>query len=1462
MVSSSTNSTSPAKVTQASIHHEFIERALPAWLTLATPQRLRTLKVGGAGIPGWIRNASKAEHLSMLNALEASWSSQNDVDKMLMDLQDVYTFAEPLLRQALKEKYGVEDDVKETFLKLYSEVKLSPWAHNFDGGATSRTVSLLDAALHNFSSSEVFLSGSEFISRPDAQGHFDIKKIRSTMSIEQFTALCRELDIGARYKHYLESYLRPTDGLARGVLQHKVIKSQQAALKIALQMALLRKDIGAQAYLVVQGMIKGLKGLTLDGVPVRYYHLTMLDTLLKGIVLIAADLDAPYGANRRIIAYVPHDPEHPLKEYASLVEFSRELTRQLRDTGQASSPAQPLSRLSFQQFFSRFVDHQQRGHFFAALNGQLVRITQHDKEWGVDLPVWRETPEEHPRLRYGVMRFENDTETRFNGDLWVYLYQQQQNKILNDARALVISTADADRTERWAWVENLQKMLSDIFNVALLVVTPFVPFLGELMLAYTAYQLVSEVVEGVLDLSEGLYLAAAEQLIGFTESLVQLAAFAGGIKIGDLAFSRLSPFIEGAKPVTLPTGKQRLWGQNLEPYQQKALVLAADSKPDELWLHQHDGKPILRLDTSHFELKKDPQTGKHRVQHPTRPDAYQPVVESNGAGAFVIEGEQPQSWDEQTLMARMGQPLDGLTDSFDDIRTVSRTHVDAMRRMYIDNEPPLPLLSDTVTRFRIDRDIQTFIDQISSEQPQHYLKADVRTQLQLLDGVWPREKPLQLVARDGGVIWQTGSNDSAPVRINEDRLNDGDLIATLLSHLDEGETKTLMEVGLGASVTTAGAHAKILRAELARRANAKRNFMFNARYKEHELRWSPQVQAVQSEMPGLPGTVAQELLAVATPEELQIVAQGRLPSRLKGLALYAREEVRVARAYEGLYLGSIESFDTETLVLHSLENLPGWPSDVSIQVRLFEYEGGVLDSIGTEHAKLKRTIVSRVDGSFQAYDDQGHALHAETDLYSSILQALPDAELNGLNIRRSDVQTLKQAVRDHAVRPDRLSTILAQSPVPIPPAFNPTLLRLRGGASNGEGVGSESLNIQAVFKDLVERAYSSEPLPSLKNDYLNGLKLIHENLSVLDLNYLQWAFHDAVDSPLVTATMRQSVELLPELKKLLSPEQFTELLNNMFMDGEPTPLSDSQRELGMTARYLKRTERTDQYESLALAAKAGNAPSGTLADLHSYVEMLGEHMSAAEKVIEVSSQTMADLNMAQRAITRAKELLPLSGNQLPSIWEKGGSAIAALKNLRKIDLVTGLPTAELTTAEAAQAAINIKGGNCSENSKVTFSILANQPRTSEIHIVKATNFDHQYVVIGDLSHPEQLVAADSWPEFPSAHLTSEGYFTFDPEPVLTLKPGPAVAEYAFIDDAPSGPAVIPPRGSDDSTLRAIKVAKLHQKGGYAQWTSLKELGATYVSPDERAVSFERHSASVIENRIETFEGYYKAISSR
>ena len=73
----------------------------------------------------------------------------------------------------------------------------------------------------------------------------------------------------------------------------------------------------------------------------------------------------------------------------------------------------------------------------------------------------------HPRLHF---RTEPIT-----GDLWTHLYQQKLNKILNDARHIAVSTADTDSNARWAWWDNFKKIVSDIFNVALMVITPFVP---------------------------------------------------------------------------------------------------------------------------------------------------------------------------------------------------------------------------------------------------------------------------------------------------------------------------------------------------------------------------------------------------------------------------------------------------------------------------------------------------------------------------------------------------------------------------------------------------------------------------------------------------------------------------------------------------------------------------------------------------------------------------------------------------------------------------------------------------------------------------------------------------------------------------------------------------------------------------------------------------------------------------
>jgi hypothetical protein len=173
----------PASQANTSIHFEHVKNALPAWLTQATPRRIGDLKTARLNTLAWQKKVPEAQHPLLKKLTEDHWTAQNAVDRMLSGLQDAHSFAEPLLRKALVERYGIDVDVKETWLLLYAPAKTSWWVHDFKGGVKSLKKSLLDAALHNFSSSETWTSDSDFISRPDARGHFRVEPLRQKISV-------------------------------------------------------------------------------------------------------------------------------------------------------------------------------------------------------------------------------------------------------------------------------------------------------------------------------------------------------------------------------------------------------------------------------------------------------------------------------------------------------------------------------------------------------------------------------------------------------------------------------------------------------------------------------------------------------------------------------------------------------------------------------------------------------------------------------------------------------------------------------------------------------------------------------------------------------------------------------------------------------------------------------------------------------------------------------------------------------------------------------------------------------------------------------------------------------------------------------------------------------------------------------------------------------------------------------
>ncbi|MFI8223611.1 dermonecrotic toxin domain-containing protein [Pseudomonas sp. NPDC085632] len=1025
-------------------HYLSLTNAVPDWLANATSTRRQAFQSSLPRLSTSLQSAPAEQHQQMTALNAAHWTAQSKVDQSLERLQDASVFAEPLLKEALKKNFDLDLDVRNTFVRLYIPAT-TPW-FSIRTGTRAWTVSLLEAALHNFEAAETrddaFEADSTFITRPSATGQFTtLPAIKAKLSIAAFTRLCRKLDIGAQYKIHLEDNLGYTDPMVASVLRSKIDDSQKAAMKAALQWARMNRDVSESYFRLIDAMLDGMKGLYVSGAPVVCHDMGMLCAPLTGIVVFAPDLYVSRDP-ARVVAYVPDDPEHPFKEYASTYELIAELTRQLRSK-------------DYQEFFSRFVNHEHRGFFFSTLDSRLSQIIWHPPESGSSQPTWRASDVERPDLQ--------TTLSAFHDDLWQHLYQAKLNKIFNDARVIAVPTAVVDQKARWAFWDSVSNIISTIVQTAALIVAPFVPVLGEAMMAYMAYQMLDEAFEGIIEWGQGRTTEAFGHLMSTVESLIQLGIFGAGGAIGAGEFRKVLPkeivaFIDRFKPVQLANGQTRYWDPDLTRYQHTALP-DANSKPNELGLHAHQGKQLLPLEDAHFAVTEDAVPGQYRIEHPTRPDAYQPKVRHNGAGAWHTELEQPLEWDTDTALKRINPAAESLSPTEREaLLRVSGVNEDAVRKMHADQQTPPPLLADSIQRFKIDQQLQRLIDQLDSDVAEEYRRADPVTQLQLLTqhGRWPSSQRLRLVDRQGELIWQSSADDTLPLtELDQSSLIGGDLLRTLLASLDEQQIKALLAEPFGGPTFSPQARSQTLRKQLAHLARRHRNSLFESRYQALQTLDDPLAQTLIDYDPTLPASITRELLDTASGSELMQISEGQVPPRQQALMQLARQEVRVTRAYEGLELSAMDNPDSDSLTLHSLKLLPGWSGDVRIEIREGHYEGTVLDSIGREDAPAHKVLVRRDDGRYQPYDDRGQELQSATDFHSGLLYALPDSERRNLNLQIGQSDALKAAIREHSVPREELRTVMFEEPISQPAVDT---LRL-------EGFGNERLNNPRRLED-------------------------------------------------------------------------------------------------------------------------------------------------------------------------------------------------------------------------------------------------------------------------------------------------------------------------------------------------------------------------------------------------------------
>lgn len=1044
-------------------HYEVIKRAIPQWLIDASAEERAALRQTKPRIPDWYASASQAQKDHLKSLVEARVLALKNQRKYMDTIPALNDYAQRLLEDALK-KIGFTLSVNHVFIRLYAPTED---AFGVGSGAfTVKTLSLLQAALHNFEQPETqagyFANGSGFITEPDSLGRFEPYK--TELAIATFTSLCRTLDIGRLYQEELKDYLFPDSPVSQQILRGRYIKHQKAVLEVDAQIALLKGDIDASAHSLMMRVIKGERQIRVGEDQLWYRYLCVMGLELKGCVVFDVSFENQFSDAK--IVWIPGDPEHPLKQYANYVDFRDELTRQLtaRTTTLRQTELTP-----YQQFLSRFIRHQDRPYYYRRLTMLIKDAPDRPAwfEWGVSfvplvslalsvLPKWdphtRRVLADQPDIDVQICIMSDDSWD--DVEIWGKLYADMRGRMLNNARSMALPTAQADannRSLRMAHYLNIGMFAVNLVAMA-------VPPLGDVMLVVMVGQLLYETVEGFIEWSEGDKEAAWGHINDVLQNLTMLAAGAVVIKGG------VSPLIEKLKAVTLPSGQMRLWQADLAPYEH-SISFDPHSKPNEVGLHTHNQQRVLLHEGKHYVLQKDPVSEHYRALHATNPDAWQPEFRHNGDGVWVHEGEEPLTWQRPTLMRRLGTSVQGLSDEqLGQILQASGVHEDLLRRLYVENEPTPAMLVETLHTFKSYAKVKATIAQVRSGRVSADMSSFVAAFSVELAG-WPSSKAIEIfdpptprnpqaIAGRFGSAQATGTDI---IKISRQDMINGELPGRVVDAL----TRDQLEGLLGSHLPVArDERLQAFRQQLSTLMEENTQRLFSSVYEKHLLSDDPLREGtewLQRIFPKLPTSVAYRLAAQASPAELAQLTSGKGPARLMKIARTLQREARLAGAYQGLYMDELATPDTETLVLNTLEKLPGWEDDLLLEVRDGHYRGELRASFGPESASRHKVLVRVGAGRYQARDERDIHLHGTDNLYNSLQHALPDWHRGNVDLPHvGQGESLQLSIQQHALPRDELARLLKLRPESRPFFFAPERLpdgRL-GYPLSGRGTGT------------------------------------------------------------------------------------------------------------------------------------------------------------------------------------------------------------------------------------------------------------------------------------------------------------------------------------------------------------------------------------------------------------------------
>ena len=919
-------------------------------------------------MPAWMLQAPEDVRTALYKSLKSSYQSRSAVLDELRALKSPEKFCAPLLAQALSAKLVEPVQVEGVvFQHVRSASSLL--------GLRKKLVlpiarDLLTAACENFEASETDAGNyheRSLIYIPDRITGRGNKLL--PIEPHEFAQLCRALDLGKSYQNHLSALFGSKSQV--GSLREKSIACAKDQFEVERHLAYMQKHISEDVYKMLKSVSENKSSITLGKNSLGYQRLEMLDIKLHGPMFVGPVTEHKDG-DFRCVVYLPGDPLHPLKEYASFSQFEVELSRRLRTP-------------EFRTFFMRYIKLKDRATFLSNLDQRLITVRH---------------PSLHKESVYvQISGFDLDTENKY--DVFLAMFQHHAEQVLANARLLVVPTDDEDEKSRLARLDTYQTIG---FN-AVLFFASFVPVVGEIMFAVAGIQLLTTVYEGIASWAAGEQEQATDYLFETLENLILMAALGvtGKAVSGTYKTIKASDFVLRLREVSISPGVVRLWKSDLSAYREHQTI-PHGIRADEQGLISQKNNRYLRIGADHFAVQPTQETDVWEVRHPKQAGSYLPVLETNGAGAWRHDSELPQEWNLLTLFRRLGYREEEVSD-VQALQVLAAIGVDEnqLHRLFVDRRKPMATLVDTVRRFRADTAVEQFMQALGETTSAPMADADLQLFLLTSTSNWPKDLAVSVVSALGNEITRYGpAKASRPLKIAQDLLHKGQFYPVLLAGLDNPQRTQLLRTASSEQASQVSHLVQLL----ARQAGRSRLALFNRLDLRTDIARQSMAAPVRKAFAGLPGAVVDELALNADASEWLELEDDKLPLRVAEEARRYQQVVNLNRVYEGLYLDGASDLSTDMVVLDTLGNLPGWPQDVFIEITEWAVPSEDKARLGPADARYK-VFIEAFEDRYQAVDADEkvlakHSSRTRAHYFQTLWQSLPEHARKALGVEADD----------------------------------------------------------------------------------------------------------------------------------------------------------------------------------------------------------------------------------------------------------------------------------------------------------------------------------------------------------------------------------------------------------------------------------------------------------------------------